>query len=257
MELKLLVVAVVLYFISRAMRYFRHRVARPGAGKLYDEVFAWVETGWSAVLLAAFIMFFFVQAFKIPTGSMRMTLLEGDHIFVNKFIYGFHVPLSGGKRIWPLRQVRRGDIIIFQSPPAGLTFEERETKTEKDLVKRCVATGGDVVQIKGKKLYVNGSEVVEPYANFIDERVYPPAIISHSGEQYQKAWENGSFSGLPPTFIRDSFGPVTVPPGTYFAMGDNRDNSFDSRYWGPVPDNKLKGKTLFLYWPLTRVRIMR
>jgi signal peptidase I len=256
MELKLLIAAAVLFFLSRVLRHFRPKV-RPGAVRMYDEIYTWVETGWSAVLLAAVIMFFFIQAFKIPTGSMRMTLLEGDHIFVNKFIYGFHVPLSGGTRIWPLRHVQRGDIIIFRSPPASLSPEERARHESKDLVKRCVAAGGDTVQIRNKKLYVNGTAVNEPYAVFIDKTIYPPAIITRSAAQYQEAWEQGSLSSLPPGFIRDNFGPVVVPPGTYFALGDNRDNSFDSRYWGPVPDRNLKGRALFLYWPLSRIRIIK
>lgn len=257
MELKLLIVAAVLFFVSRVMKYFRPRVTGQKSGRVYGEVFEWVETGWSAVLLAALIMFFLIQAFKIPTGSMRSTLLEGDHIFVNKFIYGFHVPFSHGKRILPLRPVRRGDIIIFQSPPASLSFSERMQRTEKDLVKRCVAVAGDTVEIRNKKLQVNGQELQEPYAQYVDDNTYPPAIISRSTGQYQTIWENGSFASLPPSYIRDNFGPVTVPAGTYFALGDNRDNSFDSRYWGPVPDPNLKGKALLLYWPLSRLRLIK
>ena len=104
MEIKLLIAGAVLFVLALIMKWLKPKINNPGAAKIYSEVFEWVETGWSAVILAAFLMYFLVQAFKIPSGSMRMTLLEGDHLFVNKFIYGIHIPFSGGKRVLPFRR---------------------------------------------------------------------------------------------------------------------------------------------------------
>lgn len=257
MEFKLLFAAFVLFFLSRAMKKRRFSISSPGLSKLYNEVYEWVETGWSAVLLAALLMYFLVQAFRIPSGSMRTTLLEGDHLFVNKFIYGFHIPFSGGKRVWPLRQVHKGDIIIFTCPPQALSEQERLKGIKKDFIKRCIAVGGDVVEIKDKKLFVNGKSSDEPYAKFVDGTVYPSVKVFSSNEQYQRFWEEGKLANFSPEMIRDNFGPVMVPPGHYFAMGDNRDRSFDSRFWGPVPDKLMKGTSLVIYWPPKRIRIIR
>lgn len=257
MEFKLLIAGLGLFLVALVMRRFKPKMQGKKFSKAYNEVFDWIETGWSAVILAAFLMYFIVQAFKIPSGSMRMTLLEGDHLFVNKFIYGIHLPLSGGKRILPLRQVQRGDIIIFKCPPAGLTQSERLEKTDKDFIKRCIAVGGDAVEIKNKKVFVNGSLVEEAYTGFVDDTVYPSVKVFPNAAEYQKTWEEGKFDSIPAAIARDNFGPVIVPPGHYFVMGDNRDRSFDSRFWGPMPDKYLKGRALFLYWPLTRLKVIK
>lgn len=215
----------------------------------------WLDTGWSAVWLAAIIMYFFVQAFRIPSASMRDTFLEGDHLFVNKFIYGFRVPLSDGKRVLALRKVERGDIVVFVAPSAALDVSERRRNVSKDFIKRCVAVGGDWVEIKNKKLYVNGIAPDEPYARFADGSPSPYSAayarrLHPSGEEYQRKWERGEFRDERP--IRDDFGPVMVPPGHYFCMGDNRDRSSDSRFWGPLADKYLKGRALLIYWPFSR-----
>lgn len=257
MEFKLLIAGIALFIISRFMKAWRSRQKEESITKFHREVFEWVETGWSAILIAAFIMYFFIQAFKIPSGSMRMTLLEGDHLFVNKIIYGVHVPLSGGKRFWPMRTVKHKDIIVFKCPPSALSSAEREQKMDKDFIKRCVALGGDVVELKNKVLFVNGKPVEEPYVSFADKIVYPQVRIFSNNNQYQRAWESGQFANLSPDIVRDNFGPVVVPEGYYFAMGDNRDRSFDSRFWGPMPDKNMKGKALFLYWPLGRIRLIK
>src|SRR3989339_794484 len=257
MEFKLFVAGIALYFLARLLHRWLAKSQGKPWGKLYKEVYEWIETGWSAVLLASFLMYFFVQAFAIPSGSMRVTLLEGDHLFVNKFIYGFHIPFSGGKRFWPAREVKRGDIIIFQCPPEALTLEERERGVRKDFIKRCVAVGGDVVQIKNKKVIVDGEELKESYVSFVDDAVYQGVNIYRSSEEYQRAWESGKFANFTPDMVRDNLGPVVVPPGYYFAMGDNRDRSFDSRFWGPVPDKLMKGRALVIYWPLSRIRVIK
>jgi signal peptidase I len=257
MELKLLIAGVVLFILARIMRPLRDRIKAGKMKKVYLEIYEWIETGWSSVLLAAFLMYFFIQAFKIPSGSMRNTLLEGDHLFVNKFVYGFHIPLADGRRFGSLKAVSRGDIIVFKCPPEALTLAEREERVDKDFIKRCIAIGGDVVEIKNKTVFVNGNELKEDYTTFADPTVYQAPRMFPTSEQYQRAWESGTFANLSSDAVRDNFGPVIVPAGHYFCMGDNRDRSFDSRFWGPMPDKFLKGRALFLYWPLTRMRVVK
>ncbi|MCB4792471.1 MAG: signal peptidase I [Elusimicrobia bacterium] len=257
MEQKLLIAGVIVFIIARIMKKFIPKVQKPFFKKIYYEAYEWVETGWSAVILAALIMYFFVQAFKIPSGSMRMTLLEGDHLFVNKFIYGFHIPFSGGKRFWPIHKIKRGDIVIFTCPPSALSEAEKKEKITKDFIKRCLGLPGDVILIRAKKLYVNGTLVEEPYVSFADDISYPKYDVLRSTAEYQKAWEEGKFTSLAAQMVTDNFGPITVPKDSYFVMGDNRDRSFDGRFWGPLPDKLMKGKALFLYWPITRVRLIR
>ncbi|MDG2303882.1 MAG: signal peptidase I [Candidatus Binatia bacterium] len=166
-----------------------------------------------ALALALFIRTFFVQAFKIPSGSMLPTLQIGDHLLVNKLLYGIRVPVIG-TRFLSFFEPEEGDIIVFVYP------EDRD----KDFIKRIVGAPGDVIEIRQKQLYRNGKAVDrsdEPYA------------------QYTKGVEPG---------VRDNFGPVTVPEGHVFVMGDNRDHSFDSRFWGFVPFEDIKGKAFIIYW---------
>src|SRR5258708_10158654 len=192
-----------------------------------------------AVILALFIRTFVVQAFKIPSGSMEETLLIGDHLFVNKFIYGIRIPFSD-KRLFKVRDVRRGDIVVFQCPDTALSEEDRERGVHKDFIKRAIGLPGDVVQLKNKQLYVNGQRQTEPYTIQKDPLIYPTPQGPIRAEEYQKEWENGSFA-LPRrgSSIRDNFGPVKIPTGSYFVMGDNRDGPFDARFWGPIPNRLL------------------
>ena len=167
-----------------------------------------------AVVMALIIKAFVIQAFKIPSGSMIPTLKIGDHILVNKFIYGTKLPFTD-RIIIPLRRPNRGDIIVFKFPD----------DEKKDFIKRVIGLPGDLVEIKGKKVYINGSPIDDSYAVHSDPMLYP--------------------SGIQP---RDNFGPLTVPQDSYFVMGDNRDFSLDSRYWGFVKLNKIKGKAFIIYW---------
>lgn len=167
-----------------------------------------------ALALALFIRTFVVQAFKIPSGSMEPTLEIGDHILVNKFIYGVKIPFTS-IQLFPLEKPKRGDVIVFIYP----------LDPSKDFIKRVVAVEGDTVKIVNKKLYMNGVEVSDPHAVYTDES-------SFSGE-VQK---------------RDNFGPVTVPKGALFVLGDNRDRSLDSRFWGYVPLEEVRGKAFIIYW---------
>jgi len=256
MEIKLFIAGCITFCIAMLMQAVKKYFKTPVSQSLFKNIYSWVDTAWTALIIASFLMFFFIQAFKIPSGSMRNTLLERDHLFVNKFIYGFHVPFSGGKRVIPIKNISRGDIVVFQCPPEALTISEREAGEKKDYIKRCIALAGDTVEIKEKKLYVNGSLVDEPYVNYADPEILQSFNLFENQKQYQDSWKEGKFTSIPGAFIRDNFGPVTVPEGSYMMLGDNRDFSFDSRYWGPVKDKYIKGKALFLYWPLNRIRII-
>ncbi|HEX7190725.1 MAG TPA: signal peptidase I [Thermoanaerobaculia bacterium] len=171
-----------------------------------------------AVIFVNFARIFVFQAFKIPTGSMEDNLKVGDHIIVNKFIYG-PAPNMGG--LLPLREVKRGDIIVFRYP----------LQPDTDFVKRVIGMPGDSVEIRDKVVSVNGKALNEPYVIHEDPQIYPlqPALP----EPYRS---------------RDQFGPYKVPEGQYFAMGDNRDRSSDSRYWGTVPRTMIKGRAFMVYW---------
>ena len=167
-----------------------------------------------ALLLALFIRTFIVQAFKIPSGSMIPTLQIGDHILVNKLAYGIRVPLWGHYLV-DFGKVQRGDVIVFIFP------EDRS----KDFIKRVVGVAGDTVEIRGKKIYINGQQVEDPHAHF--EGDDPQNILPAS---------------------RDDYGPTKVPENHLFVMGDNRDRSYDSRFWGFVNLDDVRGKAFLIYW---------
>ena len=225
----------------------RDAVARDA---LIKDNLEWADTGFSAILLASVVMFFIVQAFKIPSGSMRMTFIEGDHLFVNKFIYGIPIPLTE-KKVLPIRKIKPGDIVIFRFPAAN----KDNPHYGKDFIKRCIALEGQKVEIVDKKVKVDGIELLEPYKQHVENAVY--AKPEYTPDDFQQKWKSGVFEGLGGNEIRDNFGPITVPPGCIFVMGDNRDRSFDSRFWGPLKISAVKGRAWLLYWPLTRFRQAR
>jgi signal peptidase I len=167
-----------------------------------------------AIILALFIRTFVVQAFKIPSGSMLPTLLIGDHLLVNKFIYGIRVPFTG-KILVPIKDPKHGDVVVFRFP------KDRSI----DYIKRVVGTPGDTVEIKAKKVFINGKPINDAHAN-----------VSSSAVLNAKASP------------RDNFGPILVPADRIFVMGDNRDNSYDSRFWGFVDQQDVLGKAFILYW---------
>ena len=172
-----------------------------------------------AVVLALFVRTWVVQAFKIPTGSMENNLLIGDHLLVNKFVFG-PTPLAIGRALLPVRPVRRGDILVFKYPE----------EPDRDFIKRVIGLPGETVELRNKKVFINGQPIEESsYVHFLS----PPS------SDYQ---EVTSFD------VRERFGPVTVPADKYFVMGDNRDNSQDSRYWGFLPRDYVKGRALLIYW---------
>ena len=174
----------------------------------------YAEAAVIAILLALFIRTFVVQAFKIPSGSMEPTLLVGDHILVNKFVYGVKIPFINRTAI-PIGKPKRGDVIVFIYP----------VDRSKDFIKRVVGVAGDVIEIRKKKVYINNKLVKTEQAIHVDQRIIP--------------------AGLQP---RDNFGPVTVPEKSLFVMGDNRDQSYDSRFWGFVSLEAVKGKAFIIYW---------
>ena len=173
-----------------------------------------------AVILALFVRTWVVQAFKIPTGSMENNLLIGDHLLVNKFIFG-PTPLAIGRATLPVRPIRRGDIVVFKYPE----------EPDRDFIKRVIGLPGETVELKEKKIYIDGKPLDEPYVHFLE----PPRSGAEFGE-------------VTSADLRERYGPVTVPPNQYFVMGDNRDNSQDSRYWGFLPREYIKGKALVIYW---------
>lgn len=169
----------------------------------------YAEAAVIAILLALFIRAFVVQAFKIPSGSMEPTLLIGDHILVNKFLYGVKIPYFQNTLV-PISDPERGDIIVFIYP---------EDKS-KDFIKRVIGIPGDKIHMQGKQIFINGQPFEDRYG-FYDEK---------AGNANR------------------SFGPVAVPKDHYFVMGDNRDHSLDSRFWGFVPSTSVKGKAFIIYW---------
>ena len=174
----------------------------------------YVEAIVTALILALLIRTFVVQAFKIPSGSMIPTLLIGDHILVNKFIYGTTIPFTD-KKILIFKNPQKEDIIVFKYP----------RNPDKDFIKRVIATAGDVIEEKNKIIYLNGQALNEPYIQHVDT--------------------NLSFNAMDP---RDNFGPIKVPKNKLFVMGDNRDQSYDSRYWGFVDLSEVRGKAFIIYW---------
>jgi signal peptidase I len=174
----------------------------------------YVEAILIAVILALFVRTFIVQAFKIPSGSMKPTLQVGDHILVNKFIYGIKLPFID-KTIIPVSNPERGDVMVFKFPE----------DPQKDFIKRVIATEGDVVEIRNKKVYLNNKLMDDKHGVFTDPRILPA-------------------NARP----RDNMGPLKVPKNKVFVMGDNRDHSYDSRFWKFVDLSMVRGKAFIIYW---------
>jgi len=173
-----------------------------------------IEAILVAIVLALFIRTFVIQAFKIPSGSMKETLKIGDHILVNKFIYGVKIPFLQ-TTIIPITNPKRGDIVVFKFPE----------DPSKDFIKRVIGVGGDVIEVRDKKVYVNSKLLNHDFGMHTDSYIFPASVQP-----------------------RDNFGPVVVPPHSLFVMGDNRDQSYDSRFWGFVDLKAVKGKALIIYW---------
>ena len=173
-----------------------------------------------AVILALFIRTFVVQAFKIPTGSMENNLLIGDHLLVNKFVFG-PTETRLERALLPIGTIRRRDVLVFKYPE----------EPDRDFIKRVIGLPGETVEVREKKVYINGTSLDEPYVHFLQPSSADP--------------ESHEVTSLD---LRERYAPVTVPSDHYFMMGDNRDNSQDSRYWGFLPRANIKGKALVIYW---------
>jgi signal peptidase I len=174
----------------------------------------YIEAIILAIVIAFFVRTFVIQAYKIPSGSMKPTLLIGDHILVSKFSYGIRLPLIRSALV-PVGTPQRGDIVVFIYP------EDRS----KDFIKRLVGLPGDTIEIRDKKILLNGLPWKDTHGVHVDNLIIPGSVQP-----------------------RDNFGPVKVPEGALFVMGDNRDESYDSRFWGFVPMKEVLGKALIIYW---------
>jgi signal peptidase I len=183
-------------------------------GKTKSKTREYVESLIIAAIIAFFVRSFFIQAFKIPSSSMEPTLLIGDHLLVNRLSYSMKVPFTDIV-ILNLGKPNRGDVVVFRYP----------VDPTKDFIKRVIATEGDVIDIKDKAVYVNGKKTEETHAFFADSSVMPHYMSP-----------------------KDNLGPITVPKGSIFVMGDNRDRSLDSRFWGFVKQDLLVGRALILYF---------
>jgi signal peptidase I len=180
----------------------------------------WFESLAFTIIFVLVFTSYVAQATQVPTESMKPTILVGDHFFLDKIAFPANLP-AAIRPYLPHRSIKRRDIIAFQSPTDG----------NIPFVKRVIGLPGESVAVRGKTVYVNGNKLVEPYKIHVDSTVYSP-----------DPWTPEELK------VRDNYGPVTVPPDSYFVMGDNRDNSNDSRYWGFVTRDEIIGKPLFVYW---------
>jgi signal peptidase I len=193
------------------------RRAKKSVAREYFESFA------IAVILALFVRTWVFQAFKIPSGSMEPNLLIGDHLIVNKMSFA-PTATAAERLLLPHREIRRGDIVVFKSPE----------EPDRDLIKRVIGLPGDRLELRRKHIHINGAPLDEPYVQFLEPLADGAPVT--------------------PGDLRMEYGPVTVPPGQYFMMGDNRDNSQDSRYWGFLPAPYVKGRALFIYFSADATR---
>lgn len=196
------------------MPTFRSSKKDAAAGRKKSVFWEYFQAILMAVILAMFIRTFVVQAFKIPSGSMLETLQIGDFLLVNKFVYGLKVPFTDTIFL-PIKSPKQGDIVVFEYP----------RDPSKDYIKRVVGVAGDTVEIRDKQVLINGQPIREPYVRHIDSTNLPASATG-----------------------RDNFGPVTIKEGRIFVMGDNREESYDSRFWGTVAVNKVVGKAFIIYW---------
>jgi signal peptidase I len=211
------------------------RVNRP-RGRWIRVVWEWAKSFQVAILVFLFVRAFFVEAFKIPSGSMEGTLLVGDFLLVNKLVYGAEVPFTG-KRLPAIREPRLGDVVVFQWPQ----------DPTKNFVKRLVGMPGDTLSMEDGALVRNGRRIREQYVLHTDPGADPV------GEEFRWQRDHLVRSAQAQAQVRyqpsrNNWGPIVVPPGNFFMLGDNRDNSLDSRYWGFVPDSMIRGQPLVVYY---------
>jgi signal peptidase I len=195
----------------------------------------WAKSFTIAIVLFLFVRTFLVEAFKIPSGSMEKTLLVGDFLLVNKLVYGAEVPFTG-KHLPAIRHPQRGDVIVFQWPK----------DPSKNFVKRLVGAPDDTLWMRDGKLFVNGIEQHERYVTHSDSLDVDPTSEEFN---WQKRFLVQTAEAAPLNVpSRNNWGPLVVPKDEYFVLGDNRDNSLDSRYWEFVPDSLIRGRPMFVYY---------
>ena len=216
---------------ERKLEALQHVNKRRGSLSFFWE---WARIFTVSVTLFFVLRTFVVEAFKIPSGSMEHTLLVGDFLLVNKVVYGAEVPLVN-RRLPAMRQPRRGDVIVFEWP---------KDRT-KNFVKRLVGLAGDTLAMRNAVLIRNGVALAEPYVTHSDPDADPVWDDFQWQGEYLLASANPAVAYHP---SRNNWGPLVVPGGQYFVLGDNRDNSLDSRYWGFVPDSLLRGRPEVVYF---------
>ncbi len=231
--------------------YALRRVNRPGLGWVWE----WAKSLLIALGLFVFVRAFFVEAFKIPTGSMERTLLVGDFLLVNKLVYGAEVPFTH-RRLPAVSVPTRGDVMVFRWP------EDQS----KDFVKRVVGVPGDTLAMRDGVLILNGESQRERYVVHNEPDADPAGDAFRWQDTVLVRTAEAAHAGYHPS--RNNWGPLVVPTRSYFVLGDNRDNSLDSRYWGFVPDSLVRGRPILVYYSfapdsaqnlawLTRVRWQR
>lgn len=242
----------------------KETVKRPESHK--REAWEWIKSLISALVIALLIREFVIQAFTIPTGSMESTMLVGDHLFVNKLSYGFKLPFTT-KKIIEWGQVKRNNIVVFLPPQ----------EEDKVFVKRCKGLPGDIIELKNKELYINGEKQEEPFKKHLDNIIIPENYadtnssprdnaaafpvpkkgdfiekrnnaVFLNGKKVISRNEEGHYLKL----IPDGAGSIVLKQDYYFMLGDNRDNSLDSRFWGFVPRERLIGRPVLVWMPLDR-----
>jgi signal peptidase I len=220
--------------ITPAQRVDALREVNRGGSRLAF-IWEWTKIFQVSVLLFLLIRTFLVEAFKIPSGSMERTLLVGDFLLVNKLVYGAEVPFTH-KRLPRLREPQRGDVIVFEWP----------NDPTKNFVKRLVGLPGDTLEMRDAQLFRNNIAVKEAYASRTDLIGDPSAQDFGWQRPYLIRTATATTPGYHPS--RNNWGPLVVPHENYFVLGDNRDNSLDSRYWGFVPDTLVKGRPFVIYY---------
>ena len=209
--------------------------AGPGiAARIARGLFEWAKSVSLALLLFLVLRAFLVEAFKIPSGSMEGTLLVGDFLLVNKLVYGAEVPFTG-KRLPAIREPKNGDVLVFQWP----------NDPTKNFVKRLVGVPGDTLAMEKGVLVRNGQRLDESYIRHLEPN-YDPTADDFEWQRFFLTQEARAARRYHPS--RNNWGPLVVPEHHYFVLGDNRDNSLDSRYWGFVPDTLVRGSPLFVYY---------
>jgi signal peptidase I len=248
------------------------RTKRTFGQQVKNFVISWAPVIVIVLLIRAFV----VEAFMVPSGSMEETINVGDFMLVNKFVYGVRAPFTN-RRLIPVRDPHRGDIVVFRCPAdpdwpqpernyirffpkwlplLPLYWNKVQNRfvwyTPRNFIKRCVAVAGDTLEIRDKRLFINGRPSLDSTVIHTRYNTIPYSEFNRRG--FQARWENMGF--IADTTIRDNFGPVVIPPDHVMAMGDNRDNSWDSRFWGPLSLRYMKGKPLVIYFsydfPLAR-----